>query len=258
MRFYIGLMAMYFKTQMQYKASFLLTVIGQFITAFTAFFGLQFIFQRVSAVDGFTYGQVLMCFSVVMLSFSIGEMIGGAFASFSGILGNGWFDRALVRPRGVILQLLFSRIDLTRLGLLVQAVLVLAYAIPKSGVVWTGDKVVTLVLMIACGAALFYALFLLKAACAFFITQDVNFMNLFTYGAREFGQYPFSVYGKGVLSITTYLIPLAWFQYYPLLYLLGRRTGAVWMLSPLVALLFLPFAFGLFRFGIRRYKSVGS
>ena len=37
-------------------------------------------------------------------------------------------------------------------------------------------------------------------------------MNIFTYGAREFGKYPFSVYGSGILKVLTFVIPLALFS----------------------------------------------
>ena len=62
---------------MQYKASLFLSCLGQFMTAFTSFFSIKFIFMQIDAVGGFTYGQVLLCFSVIMLSFSIGEAVGG-------------------------------------------------------------------------------------------------------------------------------------------------------------------------------------
>ena len=47
-----------------------MTVAGQFITAFTAWFGLIFVLQKVEAIDGFTKGQVSICYAVIMLSFS--------------------------------------------------------------------------------------------------------------------------------------------------------------------------------------------
>ena len=47
MKLYMNLVAMNLKSQMQYRVSFLLTTLGQFITAFTSFFGLYFIFTRV-------------------------------------------------------------------------------------------------------------------------------------------------------------------------------------------------------------------
>lgn len=258
MKLYLNFIALNLKSQMQYKVSFFLTTLGQFITAFTSFFGLYFIFLRVNAVDGFTYEQVLLCFAVVMAAFSLGEMFGGGLAVFSRVLGNGEFDRALVRPRNIILQVLMPNLDFTRLGLLLQAVIVLCYAVPISGIMWTWEKVLTFCLMILCGGALFFGLFLMNAACSFFTVESLNFLNIFTYGARQFGQYPFSVYGDGVLKFLTFVIPLALFQYYPLLYLLDRERNPLFMFLPMIALLFLIPTYAFFRFGLSRYKSIGS
>lgn len=258
MKLYLGLITLNLKSQMQYKLSFFLTIIGQFITAFTSFFGLYFLFDQINAIDTFSYEEVLLCFSVIMMAFSIGEMFGGGLAVFSGILGNGVFDRALVRPRSVILQILVSHMDFTRLGLLIQAALVLSYAITQSEIVWNYQKILTLGLMILCGSAVFFGLFLLKASCTFFTVGDLDFLNIFTYGARKFGKYPFSVYGNMILKFLTFVIPLALFQYYPLLYLIDRTNNTFYMLLPLVSLLFLLPCYAVFRFGLSRYKSTGS
>ncbi len=258
MKLYLNFIAMNLKSQMQYKVSFFLTTFGQFITAFTAFFGLYFIFSRINAIDDFTNQQVFLCFAVVMMAFSIGEMIGGGLAVFPRMLGNGEFDRALVRPRNVILQVLMPNMDFSRLGLLVQAVLVLCYAVPMSGILWTWDKILTLCLMILCGSALFFGLFLINAACTFFTIESLDFLNIFTYGARQFGRYPFSVYGYGVLKFLTFVIPLALIQYYPLLYLLDRERNMFYMFLPVIALLFLIPCYVFFRFGLSSYKSTGS
>lgn len=258
MKLYLNLIAVNLKSQMQYKVSFLLSTVGQFITAFTAFFGLYFIFSRINTVDDFTYQQVLLCFAVVMMAFSLGEMVGGGLAVFPRMLGNGEFDRALVRPRNIILQVLMPNMDFTRLGLLIQAILVLCYAIPISGIAWTWEKILTLSLMILCGSALFFALFLINAACSFFTIEGMEFMNIFTYGARQFGRYPFSVYGNGVLKFLTFVIPMALFQYYPLLYLLDREQSMLFVFLPVIALIFLIPSYGFFTFGLSRFKSTGS
>lgn len=258
MKIYLNLIVLNLKSQMQYKVSFFLTTLGQFITAFTAFFGLYFIFSRINTVDDFTYEQVLLCFAVMMMAFSLGEMFGGGLAAFPRMLGNGEFDRALVRPRNIILQIIMPNMDFTRLGLMLQSVVVLCYAIPMSGITWTWEKILTLCLMILCGGALFFGLFLVNAACSFFTMEGLEFINIFTYGARQFGRYPFSVYGNGVLKFLTFVIPLALFQYYPLLYLLNREQNSLFMLMPVIALLFLIPSCAFFRFGLSRYKSIGS
>jgi ABC-2 type transport system permease protein len=54
------------------------------------------------------------------------------------------------------------------------------------------------------------------------------------------------------------VIPLALFQYYPFLYLIGRETSMFYMLTPLMSLLFALPAYAFWRFGLSRYKSTGS
>jgi ABC-2 type transport system permease protein len=243
---------------MQYKVSFFLTALGQFLVSFCALAGIYFMFSRFNAVEWFSFEQALLCFAVILMSFSFAEMLGRGFDLFPQMLGNGEFDRVLVRPRSVIFQVLASKMEFTRLGKLVQAVIVFCYAIPNSGVNWTADKILTLCLMIVCGSLIFFALFIIYAAFSFFTIEGLEFMNIFTDGGREFGRYPFSIYGKNILRLLTYVIPLALFQYYPLLYLLERETSVFFMFTPVIGLLFLIPSYAFFLFGLRRYKSTGS
>ena len=111
--------------------------------------------------------------------------------------------------------------------------------------------------MIAGGTALFSGLFLIYAAICFFTLEGLEFMNVFTDGAREHGKYPFDIYGKRFLLIVTFLIPYACIQYYPLLFLLGR--GKDWYaILPLAGFLFLIPCYALWRIGVRHYQSTGS
>lgn len=258
MKFYAKLFALNLKSQMQYKFSLFLSCLGQFITAFTSFFSVQFIFMQIDSVNDFTYGQVLLCFAVIMLSFSIGEAVGGGLTTFPRMVNVGEFDRILTRPRNHILQVIIPLFDFTRIGLLVQGGIVLAMAIPQSGVAWTAPKIITLILMILCGAVLFFCLFLFQAAFAFFTMNSLDFLNIFTYGARQFGRYPFSVYGKKILYILTFCVPLALIQYYPLLFLIDDKAHPAYMFIPCLALFFIVPCWALFKVGIRKYKSAGS
>jgi ABC-2 type transport system permease protein len=249
---------MHMKSQMQYRVSFALTALGQLLVSFTAQLGVYFMLSRFNEVSGFSYQEVMLCFGVTLMAYSLAECFGRGFDTFPQMLGNGELDRALVRPRPIIFQVLASKMEFTRAGRMLQAAAVLCVAIPASGVAWTPGRALALALMAACGSAVFFGLFLVYAAFAFFTTQGLEFMNILTDGGREFGRYPFSVYGSGVLKFLTYAVPLALFQYYPLLYLLGREQGALHMLAPLLGLPFLLPCFAFFRFGLGRYKSTGS
>ena len=258
MRFYLRLFALNLKSQMQYKASLFLSCLGQFMTAFTSFFSIKFIFMQIDAVGGFTYGQVLLCFSVIMLSFSIGEAVGGGLANFPRMVNMGEFDRMLTRPRNLILQVIIPFFDFTRVGLLAQGIIVLGLAIPQSGVTWRADKIAGLVLMIVCGAVLFFCLFMFQAAFAFFSMNSLDFLNIFTYGARQFGRYPFSVYGKKILHFLTFCIPLALIQYYPLQFLIDDTAHQAAVFIPCLSLLFILPSYAFFRSALQKYNSARS
>lgn len=257
-RLYFHYISMNIRSMMQYKTSFFLAALGQFLISFNVFLGVFFMFQRFETVEGFTYSEVLLCFSSFLLEFSLAEMFARGFDTFSGTVRSGEFDRILVRPQNEILQVLGSKFELTRIGKIVQAVVLFFYGVANSTVRWSFSKIVTVVFMLVGGTAVFSALFLIYAAFCFFTLEGLEFMNVFTDGAREFGKYPIGIYGKKMLLFTTFLIPYALIQYYPLLYLLGRRQSVLYMFLPLLACLFLVPAFLLWKFGVRHYKSSGS
>ncbi len=258
MRLYLHYLSIHFRSQLQYKTSFLLTVLGQFLTSFTFLLSLLFLMNRFHTLKGFTTSEVLLCFGVILMSFSLAECFFRGFDSFSHTISQGEFDRILVRPRHEMLLTLCSKAELSRIGRFVQSALVFSWAIPKSGVCWTWDKVVVLVFMILSGVVLFSGLFLVYASFCFFTTEGLEFMNIFTDGGREFGAYPIAVYGEKVLKFFTYMVPLALVQYYPFLYL--TRQADVWWypLTPLAAWVFVVPCVVFWKIGLRHYKSTGS
>ena len=258
MSLYMKYFKIHLQSQMQYKSSFFFTTLAQFGVAFTSFLGIHFLFARFDSVGGFSYEEVLICFAAITAAFALAEFGGRAFDRFPALLGDGGFDRALVRPRNVIFQVLASQVDFARLGRVVQAVAVMAFALPRSGVVWTWDNILTLCLMVVCGAILFFALFVLYAAFSFFTVEGLEFMHILTHGGREHGSFPLSIYGDGVLKFLTYVVPLALVQYYPLLYITGREDSVLYALTPVLSLLFLLPCYLFFKFGMSRYKSTGS
>jgi len=258
MKLFVKFLAMQIKSQMQYKLSFFLTLLGQLFTSFTVLLGVYFMFVRFNRVEDYTFEQALLCSAVMLMAFSLAETFARGFDLFPRMISNGEFDRVLVRPRNEVFQILALKMDITRIGRLVQAILVFCYATPQSGVIWTWDKILTLCLMVICGSLIFCGLFLIYAGFTFFTIEGLEFMNILTDGGREFGRYPFSIYGRKILMFLTFVVPLALFQYYPLLYLLDREKNVFYMFLPIVGLLFLLPSYAFFRTGLKRYKSIGS
>lgn len=258
LKLYLHYVSINIRCMMQYKTSFFLSALGQFLVSFNVFLGIYFMFQRFSVVEGFTYSQVLLCYGIILLEFSLAEMFARGFDAFSGMVRHGDFDRILVRPQNEMIQVLGSKFELSRIGRMLQAVVMFGYGIYCSDVTWSISKVLTVIFMLIGGTAVFSALFIIYASLCFFTLEGLEFMNVFTDGAREYGKYPIGIYGEKILFFTTFFIPYALIQYYPLLYILGQRTSILYMFLPLGACWFLIPAIILWKIGVRRYTSSGS
>ena len=258
LRLYGHYVSLHLRSVMQYKASFWMTVAGQFLATFNMFLSVYFLFDRFSSVEGFTYQEVLLCFSLMLTEYSLGECIARGFDSFDSMVRQGEFDRVLTRPRSDILQVLGSKIELTRVGRLLQAGVMFVYGVTRSGVTWNAWRVITVLLMLLGGTALFCGIFLLFASICFYTLEGLEFMNILTDGAREYGKYPVSIYGRRMMQFCTFVIPYALVQYYPLLVLLGRTDRNWYGLLPLGGLLFLLPCGMMWKLGVRHYQSAGS
>ncbi len=83
-------------------------------------------------------------------------------------------------------------------------------------------------------------------------------MNIFTDGARDLTQYPLDIYKEWVKKFFTFVIPLALVNYYPLLYIIGRSTNKLYIISPLLSILFVIPCYMVWKIGLKKYRSIGS
>jgi len=246
------------RVELEYRASFLLSMMGRFLIEMSCFIGLRFLFSGFEAIKGYAYEDVLLCFAVMQLSFALAEGIGRGFASFSGAVRRGEFDRMLVRPRGTIVQVLGSQIDMGQLGPVLSAAAILAIGLRVHPAPVTPLRLLALVTMVAGGEILFFGLFMVGAAICFFSVEESNSINVLTYGAKDHGKYPIDVYGEGLFRFCTFVIPYTLVQYYPLQVLIGRSDSLLLTLCPLGTLAFLAVCYAFWRFGVSRYTSCGS
>jgi len=243
---------------MQYKKSFIAFIIGRFMLAAGVLVGIIVMFQRYDSVKGFVFEEILLCSSVVIMAYALANCFGRGFNTFASMIANGEFDRIMVRPRNEIFLVLSNRMDLSDFGACLQALIILTYAVGAGSINWTADKVFTLIMMILSGVIIFSSLFIIYASLCFFTLEGLEFMNILTEGGKNFGQYPYIIYGDHVLKFLTFVVPLALFQYHPLLYILERETSKLYMFAPVLGTLFVLPSYAFWRFGVRKYKSTGS
>jgi ABC-2 type transport system permease protein len=253
-------MLILFKSQMEYRTSFILLSIGQFFVPFLVFISIFLFFQRFPNIGGWSLYEVALCYSVVHIAFSISECFARGFDSFSSIIINGDFDRILVRPRNTILQVLGSKFEFTRIGRLTQSIIVLIFSLSHLQIDWNVYKIITLILMTISGIFIFSGIYMLGATMCFWTVEGLEVINIFTDGGRELAQYPLSIYKEWIRKFFTFVIPFGTINYLPLMFILDKTEGnaLLYMFTPLFGLLFLLPCVLIWDFGVRHYKSTGS
>lgn len=250
--------------QARYPATALLLTLGQFLVTSIEAVGVWALFHRFGDVQGWRIGEVALFYGLVNLMFAIANSLGHGFDTLgTEFLRTGAFDRLLLRPRPVALQLMAQEMRLSRLGRLLQGGLVLAFATVQAGIAWPPGMVALALCAVAGGAALFLGLLVLQGTLAFWTVESLEIANVFTHGGVQAAQYPLAVYEQWFRRLLTFAVPLACVAYYPGLAILGRADplGApAWLgwVSPLAGFAFLALALCAWRLGLRRYASTGS
>ena len=260
MKLYFRYISLLLKSQLQYRASFLIQVVTQFIQPFALTAGIFLLFDRFGSIDGWSLYEILMCYSVVGSSMAAAQCFARGVDKFPGMVQKGDFDRLLVRPRSALFQVLVSDFDIKRIGMFVQTLLVLAYAIYKAEIVWSVAKAVMLVNMLLGGTLIFSGVFLLEATAAFWTVESLEVANIFTHGMKEHASYPLNIFPKWITYFFTFIIPFGTINYLPMRFMLDRIDGIAWLYAflPLLGGLFIIPCMFVWQIGVRRYASTGS
>ena len=257
MKLYLKFFAIHVKSELAYPGSFFLSCMGRLLYTVASLFSIGILMSRFHTVGGHTLGEILLGFGVVFTASNLAECFARGFDAFGKIIRQAQFDRLMVRPRSLILQVICQDLRLASVTNLIVGAAVMRYAVSIAGIQWTPGKVLVLISMILCGSMLFFGTFLIYAALCFYTLEGLEIMNIFTDAVREYSRYPFDVYGKAVLFVTTVVMPISLVQYWPLQFLMGN--GPEWYgILPTISLIFLIPCTIIWRIGVRHYCSAGS
>lgn len=258
MSLYFKYFNVHLKRQMEYKVSFIMSFISNLLVFFTYYYSILCLFNKFENIKGFTLYEILLTFGIAQFGFAFCEIFFRGLDQFDDMMVAGDFDRILLRPRGILFQLLCEDTSLVRLARLHQNVIIIVIAIIKIDVNWDIYKIFVLILMIISSIILCLSIFIFAASYCFITIKGLEFRNLILYSSKEIVQYPIGVFGKSLIIIFTYVIPFAFVNYYPLLYILGKTKNNMLVFSPLITLVYLLLSILLFYKLLKKYKSTGS
>lgn len=262
-RAYGFIVAMWVRSTMVYRTSFAIMLLGSFALTALDFAGIMIMFSHVDVLAGYSVHEVALLYGTSATSLGLADLALGSFDRVGARVRDGTMDTMLVRPVPALAQVAADRFALRRLGRVAQSVLVLCWALSGVELVSSPLTPLLLAVTVVSGAAVFAAVFVMGGAFQFWAQDAAEVQNSFTYGGATMLEYPPTVFAKDLVRGVTFVIPLAFVNWLPVLRMLGRDDplrlpGWVDFAGPAVAVVCCALAGLAWRAGLRAYRSTGS
>ncbi len=265
LRLYVELIAVRMRSQMQYRTAFVVDTIGAALAIFIEFVTLALVLTRFGSIGGWTLGEVAFLYGLTESAFGTMDMIFSGFdpATFGAHIQRGTFDQFLLRPLGLPLQIFTSEFVSRRIGRIFNGVLIFAFALANTSIVWTLPKLLYLPIVYVSTVLFFGGLFVVGATICFWTVESIEVINIFTYGGTTMMSYPMHIYNEWMRRFFLFIVPSGLLIYYPALFFLDKPDP---LGMPLFALFLAPVAgvgtlfaaFALWWYGVRHYTSTGT
>ncbi|MBO6165268.1 MAG: ABC-2 family transporter protein [Eubacterium sp.] len=264
----IHLMAVYTKTTakawFQYRVDALLKSLAVFLRESTAIIVIYFTLLKFDTLSGWNIYEMLFLCSLIFMTYGIMIIFFTGIRDFGKTVRDGSFDRFLLRPRGLLFQILFSNADwFASIGQGGLGVALFIVSAGKVGVSWNAENICYYILTVAGGVLIQGAIFLFLAALNIYLLETNSLKELLYWNMRKFAGYPISIFGKLIQTIMIYIMPFAFVNYFPAQYLLRKNDmnqyPAFYMyLTPVIGIVMYILSYLFWRYSIRFYKSSGN
>lgn len=262
-RLYIRSMGILLKSQLQYPFSFLLQTLAQLIMEGGEMLAVVLLMDRFDHLHQWTPGDLYFFFGLMSVTFYLAECFGrGITGNFPSMVRTGQLDTLLIRPRGILTQVLCSAVDPRRIACIAVGTVSLILGSRMSQVEWTAAHVLLLTESIFCGFWLILGLFLIEAILCLHSVKSVEIANAITYGGRSACQYPVDAFPRSLRTLFTVIAPFALVMHVPASRILGKPifgwpAWTAWI-SPLAGPAVFAVMMLLFARAMRFYRSTGS
>jgi ABC-2 type transport system permease protein len=258
-RLYLRLLGAHLRSLLEYEADFWIMMVGAALMQVVNVAFLSAIFAKVPTLHGWSFWAVVAMFAMVAIAEGVGSLFFEGMWHLGWQINQGELDYMLVRPYPVVLQVSSSQIGINGLSNIVTGGLMLGAALSHMDVEWSVGRV--LLGVVVCGSAVVIkvSINLASNALSFWLSSPSPLFAMAVHQVGDLARFPLSVYPWALKAVLGFALPFAFVSFFPVSYLMGGGTSAwVGLLTPLVAVYCLSFAWLVFSRGLRRYESAGN
>jgi len=248
----------------EYRQAFIVGALAQFVGYGAQFLLLWLLLDRFDSINGWSKYEVILLFSFNLISYALAAFfLFNPTMNLSTMIKNGTFDEVLTKPLNSLLYLVCREFNSAYFSHLLLAGGFMTLAFTNLGISFSVLQLLFLIVTLIGAALIQGGLMLLIAVPAFWIVENSGLLDLFFRQARNFIQYPISIYNNVMQIILTFVLPYAFINFFPAQFFLGKDDFTIFhasfqYLTPVVGLLVMAIAYFVWLVGIKNYKSTGS
>lgn len=251
-------------TRMQYRIDSIVATLAVFVRESTNIIVIYLALLKFDKINGWNVNEMLFLFSILFLTYAFVVSLFADLRDFSCMIREGRFDRLLVRPRGLLFQLILNNADLmASAGHGTLGILLFLISANRVGITWDFSTILYYIGAIIGGVLIQGGMFILFSALSFYFVETNSIREIFYWNMRKFAGYPISIYNKLIQGLMIYVVPFAFVNYFPAQYLLRKEDMANYnemymYIAPAVGVVIYLAAYGFWRISVKRYKSTGN
>lgn len=251
-------------TRMQYRVDSLVATLAVFLREATNIIVIYLTLLKFDSINSWNVDEMLFLFSLIFLTYSIVVVLFADLRDFSCMIREGRFDRLVVRPRGLLFQLISNNADIiAALGHGTLGVILFIVSAGRVGVHWNFVTILYYICATIGGVLIQGGILIIFSAVSFYFVETNSIREIFYWRMRKFAGYPISIFNKLIQGFIIYVIPFAFVNYFPAQYLLRKDDMSDYpqvyiYIAPLVGVVVYLAAYIFWRVSVRHYKSTGN
>ncbi len=258
-KIYFKFLRMHLISGLEYKGWWLMLVQVLFVVVSDPLATIL-LFSRFGSIGEWSMERILLVYALAVASFGLAETFCRGFDYFPWhMLRGGGFDRLLLRPRSLVVQVAASFFHLHRAVRPITGLCAVLWALGQLGVALTLPRVLVLLMALAGGFLVYCGVFVLTSGLSFFTIKGLDWIYILTNASYQVTRCPEPYLPQALKGLFTFLVPVLIVSFYP------AATVCDWGYPPWLGLLCLPagavflgLSLLVWRVGVRHYASTGS
>jgi ABC-2 type transport system permease protein len=257
-RLYFLIEAQYIKSQMQYRADFLISSVGMFFSSLATLAVFVLLFNSIPRLAGWSLMEMVFIYAFYMIAISPMQILFDAIWWIRYKVQSGEFIKYYFRPMNIMFYYMSERVDIKGFTQFALGIGLMAYSSVRLGLVWSPGKALALLVALVSASLVLIAIAVMAGSSAFWLVNSYPVLAL-AWKVREFAPYPMSIFDGIFRFAFTFILPIGFIAFYPAQFFLRpAEISPVVYLTPVVGVALFALMYKVWELGVNSYSGTGS